>query len=193
MHALPSLPTLPHRLPVLGHVLSYVRDPFAFFVRAARLGPFARVDLAGMRAVMVNDPDLVEAICVTQNRSFHKDRFAQDLQRVLGMGLLTSDGDFWRRQRRLAQPAFHRERIAGYAKTMVDLTRATADRWRAGEVRDAHADMMELTLAIVGRTLFGAELGARAREIGEALEAVTAYYADAVAMTVPHWERLPTP
>ncbi|HEY1696894.1 MAG TPA: cytochrome P450 [Polyangiaceae bacterium] len=193
MDALPSLPTLPRRLPLVGHVLSYVRDPFAFFVRASQLGPFARVDLAGMRAVMVNDPDLVEAICVTQNRSFHKDRFAKDLQRVLGMGLLTSDGDFWRRQRRLAQPAFHRERIAAYAKTMVELTRAAADRWREGEVRDAHADMMELTLAIVGKTLFGAELGPRAHEIGAALEAVTAYYADPVAMTVPRWERLPTP
>ena len=142
---------------------------------------------------MVNDPELIEAICVTQNRQFHKDRFAQDLRRVLGTGLLTSDGDFWRRQRRLAQPAFHRERIAGYAQTMVDRTLGTTCRWRDGEVRETHADMMALTLDIVGKTLFGADVGARAQEIGDCLEAVTARYADPVAMTVPRWDRLPTP
>jgi cytochrome P450 len=189
----PDLPTMPRRLPVVGHMLSYARSPLAFFERAAKLGPFARIDLMGMQAVMVSDPAVIEAICVTQNRQFKKDRFAQDLQRVLGTGLLTSDGDFWRRQRRLAQPAFHKERIAGYAKTMVDLTRKTIDGFRDGEVRDAHTDMMRLTLDIVGKTLFGAELGSRAQEIGECLDDVTARYADPIAMAVPRWERLPTP
>ncbi|HEY8087158.1 MAG TPA: cytochrome P450 [Polyangiaceae bacterium] len=188
-----ALPSMPLRLPVLGHILSYTREPLAFLERASRLGPFARIDLAGLRGILVNEPEVVEAICVTHNRQFRKDRFARDLQRVLGTGLLTSDGDFWRRQRRLAQPSFHRDRIAGYAKTMVDLTRAHVDRWRDGEVRDVHADMMRLTLDIVGRTLFGADIGARAGEIGECLEVVTARYADAVVMGVPHWDRLPTP
>jgi cytochrome P450 len=191
--ALRELPTMPRRLPLVGHLLSYVRDPLSFFERAARLGPFAFVDLMGMHAVLVNDPEVVEAICVTHNRQFKKDQFARDLQRVLGMGLLTSDGDFWRRQRRLAQPAFHRERIAGYSATMVELTRASVDRWRDGQERDAHQDMMGLTLEIVGKTLFGADIGARAREIGDALESVTSRYADALAMGIPHWDRLPTP
>ncbi|MGH7293791.1 MAG: cytochrome P450 [Polyangiaceae bacterium] len=190
---MPDLPTMPMRLPVLGHVLSYVRDPLGFFERASRLGPLVDVALVGMNAVLVNEPELVEAICVTQNRQFQKDRFARDLRRVLGMGLLTSDGDFWRRQRRLAQPAFHRERIAGYGKTMVDLAVASTDRWRDGEVREVHADMMALTLDIVGKTLFGADVGARAREIGACLDAVTARYADPIAMSVPGWDRLPTP
>jgi cytochrome P450 len=188
-----DLPSMPKRLPFVGHILTYVRDPLAFFEHAAERGPFVRVDLFGIHAVIVTDPALVEDICVTQNRSFKKDHFAQDLQRVLGTGLLTSDGDFWRRQRRLAQPAFHKERIAGYARTMVDLTRACVDRWRDGEVRDAHADMMRLTLDIVGKTLFGADVGDRAREIARCLEHVTARYADPVAMTVPRWDRLPTP
>ncbi len=184
---------MPHRLPVLGHVLSYARDPLRFFERASKLGPLARVDFLGIHAVMVNDPDLIEAICVTQNRQFKKDRFAQDLQRVLGTGLLTSDGDFWRRQRRLAQPAFHRDRIAGYGQTMIDLTLATMDRWRDGDERDAHTDMMALTLDIVGKTLFGADVGARAKEIGECLADVSDRYADPVAMAVPHWDKLSTP
>jgi cytochrome P450 len=188
-----DLPTMPHHLPVLGHVLSYARNPLGFFQRAAKLGPLTRIDLMGIRAVMVNDPDLVEAICVTQNRQFKKDRFAQDLQRVLGKGLLTSDGDFWRRQRKLAQPAFHRDRIAGYGKTMIDLTLSTIERWKDGEPRDAHTDMMALTLDIVGKTLFGADVGSRAREIGECLEHVSERYADTIAMAVPHWDKLPTP
>jgi cytochrome P450 len=189
----PALPTMPRRLPAFGHVLAYVKNPLAFFERAAKLGPLVRVDLMAMHAVLVNDPDIVEDICVTQNRKFQKDRYAQDLQSVLGTGLLTSDGDFWRRQRRLAQPAFHKDRIAGYAKTMVELTSARIDGWRDGEVRDAHVDMMGLTLDIVGKTLFGADLGARAREIGECLDDVTARYADPFAMAVPHWDKLPTP
>lgn len=188
-----ELPTMPMRLPLFGHIFSYARDPLRFFERASRVGPFVRVQLAGVRGVMVTEPELVEAICVTQNRQFKKDRFARDLQRVLGQGLLTSDGDVWRRQRRLAQPAFHRERIAGYAATMTELARAAADRWQNGETRDAHADMMRLTLDIVGKTLFGADVGSRAQVIAECLEHVTARYADAVSMSVPQWDRLPTP
>jgi cytochrome P450 len=184
---------MPLRLPVLGHVLSYVRDPLAFLERASKLGPLSRLELPGIEAVLVNDPHLIEAICVTQNRQFIKDRFAQDLQRILGTGLLTSDGEFWRRQRRLAQPAFHKERIAGYGKTMVDVTRSHVEGWREGDVRDAHADMMRLTLDIVGKTLFGSDVGHLAPEIGECLEHITARYADAVAMTIPHWDKLPTP
>jgi cytochrome P450 len=151
------------------------------------------IDLMGLRGVMVNDPDAIEAICVTQNRQFKRDHFAQDLQKVLGKSLITSDGDFWRRQRRLAQPAFHKDRIAGYAQTMVDLTLRATERWRDGETRDAHTDMMALTLDIVGRTLFGADVGSRARDIGVCLEQITERYADAVAMGVPHWDKLPTP
>lgn len=188
-----ELPIMPGRLPVLGHALSYTKDPLSFFERAAMLGPFARVELMGMKAVMVNDPAIIEAICLTQNRQFKKDRFAQDLQRVLGTGLLTSDGDFWRRQRRLAQPAFQRDRIAGYGQTMIDLTLAAIDRFCDGDVRDAHTDMMSLTLDIVGKALFGADLGARAREIGECLEHVAARYSDPVAMGIPGWDKLPTP
>ncbi len=73
---------MPLRLPVLGHILSYAREPLRFLERASRLGPFARVDLAGMRGILVNEPEVVEAICVTHNRQLRKDRFARDLQRV---------------------------------------------------------------------------------------------------------------
>ncbi|MBK7398503.1 MAG: cytochrome P450 [Myxococcales bacterium] len=181
------------RLPVVGHFAAYARDSFAFLEEASRVGPMARIEFPVLKAVLVNDPDLVEDIFITQHRHFSKDMFARDLKRVLGEGLLTSEGDLWRRQRRLAQPAFHRERIAGYADAMVSATEATVDAFRHGERRDLHADLMKLTLQIVGRTLFGVDTHALADEIGEALEAVLARYVDPIAMGVPHWDKLPTP
>ncbi|MBI2388035.1 MAG: cytochrome P450 [Deltaproteobacteria bacterium] len=188
-----DVPWAPGRLPLLGHVVAYTRDPLALLLQASRLGRLVRLDFPWMQSMMVNDPDLIEQILVTDHRSFIKDRFLQDLKRVLGDGLLTSEGDFWLRQRRLAQPAFHKDRVAGYARTMVDCATREVSRWRDGEERDVHEDMMRVTLEIVGKTLFGADVTDRAREVAEGLEAVMARYVDPVATGVPHWDKLPTP
>ena len=91
---------------------------------------------------------------------------------MLGNGLLTSEGEFHLRQRRLAQPAFHRERIARYAEEMVARTEAAAASWTDGQVLDLARAMHHLTLDIVGRTLFGVDLLGRAAELGKALTAV---------------------
>src|SRR6266700_523277 len=111
---------------------------------------------------------------------------------VFGEGLLTSEGDFWLRQRRLAQPAFHRARIASYAATMVEYTQRMLDGWRDGEERDAHREMMRLTLQIVGKTLFDADVESDAQEVGKSLELLLEIGANfRRAIFVPHW--LPTP
>jgi cytochrome P450 len=94
----------------------------------------------------------------------------QRAKRVLGEGLLTSEGEAHLRQRRLAQPAFHRQRIAAYAETMVAEASALADQWRPGTIVDMHAEMMRLTLVIAGKTLFGSDVARDAQEIGSALE-----------------------
>jgi cytochrome P450 len=88
---------------------------------------------------------------------------------LLGDGLLTSEGEFYLRQRRLAQPAFHRQRVAAYGATMAAYAASRRDRWHAGETLDAHREMMALTLAIVGKTLFDADVEHEAAEIGAAL------------------------
>ena len=188
-----SLPSAPGRLPVVGHFASYARDSFAFLEAAAKLGPMVRVDFPGLRAVLLNEPALVEEVFVTHNKRFSKDQFARDLQRVLGTGLLTSEGDFWRRQRRLAQPAFHKERIAGYGGAMVDAAEAAVAGLAHGGEVDLHDALARLTLQIVGKTLFGVDTGALADDIGRSLEAVLARYVDPIAMGVPHWDKLPTP
>ena len=115
---------------------------------------------------------------VKNNRNFIKDRVTRSELSILGDGLLTSDGDFWRRQRRLAQPAFHRERVENYAKTMVSYTERMLEDWKVGEERDVHRDMMGLTLEIVAKTLVDADIAGDAEKVGEALGEIMAHFSD---------------
>ncbi len=113
-------------------------------------------------------------------------------KRLFGNGLLTSEGDFWLRQRRLAQPAFHRTRIASYADTMVSYTERMLEQWRDGDERDAHQEMMQLTLHIVGKTLFDADVEGDAREVGRTITMLLDFSSDFRRLIfTPKW--LPTP
>ena len=189
----PQPPVAP-RLPYFGNALSYLRDPLRFLrATSEKYGDVVSVALGPMEVVLVSHPDLVEDILVTRNKLWQKDAYLQTLRPVLGEGLLSSEGDFWRRQRRLAQPAFHRDRIASYGTIMVDRTAQLASKWRDGEVRDIHKDMMRLTLEIVADTLFGANVGDHAEDVGAALEAVLAVVADPMELFFPVLKRLPTP
>ena len=120
--------------------------------------------------MFANHPDLVEEVLVNQNRKFIKHYRLRQAKRTLGNGLLTSEGEFWRGQRKLAQPAFHRERIAAYAGLMVEYTERMLAAWADGQVRDVQADMMRLTLEIVAKTLFDAEVGGESAEASAAME-----------------------
>ena len=152
------------------------------------------VALGPLEVTLLSHPDLVEDVLVTRNRLWQKDRYLhQTLRPVLGDGLLSSEGDFWRRQRRLAQPAFHRDRIKAYGAIMVTHASRLAEQWRDGEIRDVHKDMMHLTLEIVAETLFGANVGHQAEEVGVALESVLAVVSDPLELFFPLLKRLPTP
>lgn len=194
MDALRDPPVAP-RLPVVGNALSFLRDALAFLTRTRDVhGDVVKVAIGPMEVVLVSHPDLVEDVLVTRNKLWKKDRLLQEtLRPVLGDGLLSSEGEVWRRQRRLAQPAFHRDRIAAYADVMVERASRLARTWSDGGVRDVHADMMSLTLEIVARTLFGADVGDHAKDVGHALEAVLATVADPLAIFFPITKRLPTP
>src|SRR6202030_373409 len=121
-----------------------------------------------------------------------KGRVLQANKRLFGSGLLTSEGDFWLRQRRLAQPAFHRARIASYADTMVRYADRLLAEWKGGEERDIHAEMMRLTLQIVAKTLFDADVDREARRGRHALEASMELNSDfRKLMLTPTW--LPPP
>ena len=115
-------------------------------------------------------PDDVEAILVTKHRSFTKGLGARANPELFGNGLLTSEGEFWLRQRRLSQPAFHRTRIAGYAQVMACEAVRMLATWHDGEQIDLHREMMQTTLAIATRTLFGVELGTKMPVVAKAMD-----------------------
>jgi cytochrome P450 len=141
----------------------------------------------------LNHPDYIKDVLVTHHQGFIKGRALQRSKRLLGEGLLTSEGEFHRRQRRLAQPAFHRQRIASYACVMTDYGVRAMERWRDGETLDISQEMMRLTLAIVGKTLFDADVEAEAQEIGAALTVVMDLF-DMLLMPFSElWEKLPLP
>src|SRR5438309_10107465 len=120
------------------------------------VGDVARYQLGPIRACLVTHPDAVETVLVGRNHDAHKSPFYEAMKRVLGEGLLTSEDDFHKRQRRLIQPIFHHKRIKEYGEAMVEYGVRFRERWRDGQALDSHQEMMALTVAIVGRTLMGA-------------------------------------
>ena len=181
------LPGGPVGLPILGDALTYLRDPMGYLVRIRqKYGAVVRLPLPVYTPILISDPALLEQVLVTDNKSYVKDAFLRRLAReVVGQGLLTSEGDFWRRQRRLAQPAFHRERIAEYATIMTTAAMEYVSELRPGQERDLHEDMMRLTLQIVSRTLFSADVADMASVVGKSLEAIMSRYADGLLLLFP--------
>jgi cytochrome P450 len=133
-------------------------------------GPVAHVRMAGEHVHIVSDPELVHEVFLTRAREVMKGRGLQATRPLLGNGLLTSEGEFHLRQRRLVQPAFHRARIESYAAQMVQEGRRHTADWYDGREVDMVEEMTALTFAIVGRTLFGTDLTGDARTFGDALE-----------------------
>ena len=170
------------------------RDPLRFFMGLARdYGDVAGFRLGPERVVLLNHPDHIKAVLVTDARTFLKGRGLERAKRLLGQGLLTSEGESHRRQRRLAQPAFHRQRVAAYGAAMTGSAERARERWEDGDTLDIHAEMMALTLEIVGKTLFDADVGAEAAEIREALT-VTMQLFDTVMLPFTELlDRLPLP
>ena len=190
----PKVPPGPRsRLPA-GVFFRFRRDPLHFLEEtAAKYGDFVRFRMGTQDAYFLNHPDLVKEVLVTQARSFKKGRALERAKRMLGEGLLTSEGDFHLRQRRLAQPAFHRQRIAGYAETMVALAERHSSAWRDEQEADIHHEMMRLTLAIVARTLFDADVEADAEGIGAALNDMMELFTFMLAPFSEFLEKLPLP
>jgi cytochrome P450 len=157
-------------LPALTNVVRARRDLAGFLLGLHReQGDVARAQVGNLHIHLVAHPDHVRDVLVTHQRSFMKGHVLQRAKILLGEGLLTSEGEFHLRQRRLVQPAFHRQRIAAYAQAMVDRAWIVSDKWRDGQRVDMDHEMMALTLAIVARTLFDADVDAEADEIGGAL------------------------
>ncbi|WP_207956045.1 cytochrome P450 [Rubrobacter marinus] len=160
---------------MVGNLLAYSRDPLGFLTRCAReYGDVVRLGFPGPPAYLISHPNGVESVLVKNNRNFVRDRYTRAELRILGDGLLVNEGDSWRRQRRLAQPAFHRRRVEAFGETMVAFTERMLDGWRDGETRDVHAEMMRLTLEIVAKTLFDTDISREAEGVGRSMNAIMA-------------------
>ncbi|HEX8153757.1 MAG TPA: cytochrome P450, partial [Thermoanaerobaculia bacterium] len=152
------------------NVRAMQRDALGFLQRLhSEYGDAASFRMGPLRVYSFAHPDQVRDVLVNQGRAFLKGMVLQRTKIVLGEGLLTSEGELHRRQRRLAQPAFHRDRIQHYGEEMVTLAVRARERWRDGQELDAAHEMMRLTLAVVAKTLFDADVDDEADEIGAAL------------------------
>ncbi len=176
------------------NLLAFRRDPIGFLTKLAReYGDIVHFRLGPQDIFLLNHPDYVKDVLVTNSHKFKKGRGLERAKRLLGEGLLTSEGEFHMRQRRLAQPAFHHQRLATYGAVMTAQAARLGQRWQDGAALDAHQEMARLTLAIVGQTLFGADVEAEAREIGAALTAALELFNTIFVPFSELLEKLPLP
>ena len=171
------VPPGPKGLPIVGVSFELLGDALSLLRRVAQeYGDIVRIPVAFGERILLNHPDWIEQLLVIQQSKFHKSTLSKEAtERLLGQGLLISEGEFWRRQRRLAQPAFHRARINEYAATMVEIAEKHLREWHGSEQRDMAHEMMALTLDIAVRTLFGTTLPGEAEQVGKAMTFLMRY------------------
>lgn len=163
-------PPGPRSRPIIGLFPEFRKDPPGLLWKLAReYGDLVYFKLGPQHMYLVNRPEWIQDILVTGAHRFRKSRILQRAKMLLGEGLLTSEGADHLRQRRLVQPAFHRQRLAGYAEAMVECAQRTSARWQEGATIDVATEMTRLTLAIVGRALFSAEVEDAADDVGQAM------------------------
>jgi cytochrome P450 len=158
-------------------------NPIALFEHlAATYGRIAHYRLGASHIVFVNEPEFIREILIQQPQNFVKERTQRRMKILLGEGLITSDGEVHRRQRRIAAPAFHRQRIQAYGGMMGDRAKVMRDHWQAGQPLDMSAQMMQLTLQIVARTLFNTDVTEDVLQINDQVNLIMELYNFLVAL-----------
>jgi cytochrome P450 len=175
-------------------LFAFQGDRLGFLLHTARTyGDVAHFRVGKRHLYLVSHPDHVRDLLVTHDAKFIKGPALRNAKTTLGEGLLTSEGDFHRRQRRLAQPAFHPSRVSGYAGAMTQYAREQADAWADGSVINIHEQMMEVTLRVVAKTLFDADVRTEVDEIGRAMDISVGMFTRAMSPLGPLLNRLPLP
>lgn len=177
-----------------GNLKEFHKDILGFYTRLARdYGDCVRFRLAFRKMVLINHPDLIEQVLVSRAKSFGKLTYVLKLiQPLLGNGLLTSDGDFWLRQRRLIQPIFQKQQLNTYADPIVQLTRQTISTWQDQQQKDMYREMLLLTRNVTAKILFDANLGDDV-DIGSSLEVVMHNFLNRWGSFLPLPSYFPTP
>ncbi|MGA2213905.1 MAG: cytochrome P450 [Bryobacteraceae bacterium] len=194
MQAVSGRPPGPKNAPIVGNLRPFRSNPLGFLTRAAsEYGDLVYFRVVRQHMYLVNHPDYVREILVANQGNFIKSRALQRAKVLLGEGLLTSEGQHHLRQRRLVQPAFHRERLAGYAAAMSECAVRWRERWQAGSTLDISTEMPHLTLSVVAKTLFSADVQSEASEIGEAMTTVLQMFRLLLLPFSEYMEKLPLP
>jgi len=187
-------PPGPKNSPIVGNLYAFRKSPLDFLSKMAReYGDLVYFKVARQHMYLVNHPDYVREVLVNNQSNFIKSRALQRAKVLLGEGLLTSEGQQHLRQRRLVQPAFHRERLAGYAAAMSAGAVQWRDRWQPGSALDISTEMPHLTLSIVAKTLFSADVESEASEIGAAMTTVLEMFRLLLMPFAEYLEKLPLP
>lgn len=177
-----------------GSFQAFRADPLGFLTRCtAEYGDLCYFRAAHQHMYFLNSPALVQEALVTKNGCFIKSRILQRAKSLLGEGLLTNEGASHLRQRRLVQPAFHRERLTRYSEDMASLAVRSRSRYTDGGEIDIDREMMRLTLSIVGRTLFSAEVEEDAVTVGEAMNALIEMMPVLMFPLSQYFQHLPLP
>ena len=161
------------RWPLWGDLTALRDDPLAFLTRCAQTGDdVVPLRLPFVRAFLLLDPADIERVLVTDHRQFVKPLWLRTpaVRRLLGDGLVTSDGAPWRTQRRACQPAFHPSLLADYGYTITALTEQMLNDWAPGQSRAVLRDMARLTLGVIGQTLLGRDIRPQADEIAAVMD-----------------------
>lgn len=189
-----AVPTAPGRVPLLGHIPSVLRhSPVATLRSLQAYGDIVALHLGPATVYVVNSPDLIHRMLVTEADNYRKGRLFTRSADMVGNGIANSDGEFHHRQRRLISPAFHRTRMRAYGDVMRGQTEAISDAWQPGTVLPLEKEMNRLTARVTAKTLFTSELGDRA--VAEVQETVPIMTKEAMrrVMVPDVINRLPTP
>lgn len=172
-----KLPPGPKTKIPLGHLFSFRRDSIGFLKKIANeYGDIVHFKIGPIRIVLLNHPDFIKEVLTTQHRNFVKGRPLEMAKELLGEGLLTSEGDFHKRQSRLIQPAFHRNMIESYVPALTKCVTQLMNGWKENMTVDIKEEMTNMSIAIAGKTLFNSDTAQEAQEINQALDTATSLF-----------------
>lgn len=170
-----ELPPGPPGLPLIGHLNDFRIDPLGFLDELAReYGDIVFIEIAGKPVYIVNKPEYIQELLIHESHKLNKALALEVLKPVFGQGLLTSEGEFHKQQRKLSAPAFARGKIMGYAEAMIDLAEDFNRELHGKTTVDIHEAMMRLTLKIVAKTLFGSNVEGDSDKVAHAIEDIMA-------------------
>lgn len=191
----PVLYARQHHLPVLGHLAAFQQNRLALYHDTAREGGVVRLRMGVVDVYHVSDPAAIQHILQDNQRNYGRHPYGQRLLRLLtGNGILTLDGEAWLKQRRLAQPAFHRQRLATFGETMVSAAQGLADEWQQakGTTINIAQSFSRLTLQIAGKTLFSTDISDPTNRIGQTATYGVEFARDRLVTLFPTLLAVPT-